>query len=136
MRTRPYRAFTLVEILIVVAIVGILVAIAVPAFLKASRLSRATSSQKNMTSISGAVDQYILEFDITDTAAFIAIHGTVVADWDDKGLISGIGNLRTPPTDPLGGQYYMNDWDNNPDLEPIFSSAEPKVYYPGFEPDE
>ncbi len=59
---KSVKGFTLVEIMIVVAIIGIIIAIAVPAFLRARENSRATACQENLTKIDGAKEQYALEF--------------------------------------------------------------------------
>ena len=53
--------FTLVEIMIVVAIIALLAAIAVPGFLRARKRSQATSILNDARVIDGALDQYAIE---------------------------------------------------------------------------
>src|SRR4051812_14817863 len=53
--------FTLVEIMIVVAIIALLAAIAVPSFLRARKRSQATTTLETLRMIDGAKDQYALE---------------------------------------------------------------------------
>ena len=53
--------FTLVEIMIVVAIIALLAAIAVPGFLRARKRSQASKILNDLRMISGAVDQYAIE---------------------------------------------------------------------------
>ena len=53
--------FTLVEIMIVVAIIALLAAIAVPGFLRARKRSQATSILNDARVIDGAIDQYAIE---------------------------------------------------------------------------
>lgn len=54
--------FTLVEIMIVVAIIALLAAIAVPNFLRARKRSQATRILEDLRMIDAAVDQYAIEF--------------------------------------------------------------------------
>src|SRR5262245_54050898 len=56
-----YAGFTLVEIMIVVAIIALLAAIAVPGFLRARKRSQASKILNDLRMISGAVDQYAIE---------------------------------------------------------------------------
>ena len=67
--------FTLVEIMIVVAIIALLAAIAVPGFLRARKRSQASRILNDLRLIDSAVDQYAIETNKTS--------GSVVgiADW-------------------------------------------------------
>ena len=53
--------FTLVEIMIVVAIIALLAAIAVPGFLRSRKRSQASKILNDLRMIDGAVDQYAIE---------------------------------------------------------------------------
>ena len=53
--------FTLVEIMIVVAIIGLLAAIAIPNFVKARQNSQTNACINNLRQIDGAKQQYALE---------------------------------------------------------------------------
>jgi prepilin-type N-terminal cleavage/methylation domain-containing protein len=59
--TTKRAGFTLVEIMIVVAIIALLAAIAVPGFLRARKRSQASKILNDLRMISGAVDQYAIE---------------------------------------------------------------------------
>src|SRR5438094_8279021 len=58
---RKHAGFTLVEIMIVVAIIALLAAIAVPGFLRARKRSQASKVLNDLRLIDGAVDQYAIE---------------------------------------------------------------------------
>jgi prepilin-type N-terminal cleavage/methylation domain-containing protein len=55
------RGFTLVEIMIVVAIVGLLCAMALPSFVNAREQSRMRTCVNNLRQVNGAKDQWALE---------------------------------------------------------------------------
>ncbi len=67
--------FTLVEIMIVVAIIALLAAIAVPGFLRARKRSQASRILNDLRLIDAAVDQYAIE---TNKASGAAV---AVTDW-------------------------------------------------------
>ncbi len=67
--------FTLVEIMIVVAIIALLAAIAVPGFLRARKRSQATRILNDLRLIDSAVDQYAIENNKSAGA------NVVKADW-------------------------------------------------------
>ncbi|PYK29699.1 MAG: prepilin-type cleavage/methylation domain-containing protein [Verrucomicrobia bacterium] len=72
---KAQKGFTLVEIMIVVAIIALLAAIAVPGFLRARKRSQASRILNDLRMIDSAVDQYAIETNrrTGDTVA--------VADW-------------------------------------------------------
>jgi prepilin-type N-terminal cleavage/methylation domain-containing protein len=53
--------FTLVEIMIVVAIIGLLAAIAIPNFVKAREMAQAKACINNLTRLDAAASQFALE---------------------------------------------------------------------------
>jgi prepilin-type N-terminal cleavage/methylation domain-containing protein len=55
------KAFTLVEIMIVVAIIALLASIAVPNFLRARKRAQATRILEDLRVIDSALDQYAIE---------------------------------------------------------------------------
>jgi prepilin-type N-terminal cleavage/methylation domain-containing protein len=59
--TRKRSGFTLVEIMIVVAIIALLAAIAVPGFLRSRKRSQASKILNDLRLIDAAVDQYAIE---------------------------------------------------------------------------
>ena len=58
---KKHAGFTLVEIMIVVAIIALLAAIAVPNFLRARKRSQATRILEDLRLIDAAIDQYAIE---------------------------------------------------------------------------
>jgi type IV pilus assembly protein PilA len=61
-RISSFKGFTLVEIMIVVVIIGLLAAMAIPAFQKVRQASQDKAVLNNARQLSAAVDQYFLEY--------------------------------------------------------------------------
>ena len=59
--TRKNQAFTLVEIMIVVAIIGLLAALAIPGFVKARKQSQGRRILNDARQMDAAIDQWALE---------------------------------------------------------------------------
>jgi prepilin-type N-terminal cleavage/methylation domain-containing protein len=75
LQTQRGGGFTLVEIMIVVAIIALLAAIAVPGFLRARKRSQASRILNDLRMIDSAVDQYSIETNRTSGAP------VDVSDW-------------------------------------------------------
>ena len=93
------KGFTLVEIMIVVAIIGILIAIAIPSFFRAREVSRSRACQSNLVQIDGAKQQYGTE----NNVAFD--HGVTWAELTEAPEDAPEGHvyLRNIPVCPVAG---------------------------------
>ncbi len=72
MKLRNKSGFTLVEIMIVVAIIGLLAAIAIPNFVEARQNARTSVCINNLRQIDSAKEQLALETDLDDGDALAA----------------------------------------------------------------
>ena len=95
--------FTLVEIMIVVAIIGLLAAIAVPNFVKARTTSQTNACINNLVKINGAKEQWALETK--------QIAGATPADTD---LFGSTLYIATKPSCPANGTYTINAVGTSP----------------------
>ena len=98
--------FTLVEIMIVVAIIGLLCAIAIPNFLHAREVSQADTCISNLRQIDSAVQQWALE---TNKAADTSV------TLDDVKPFIGRSTAGQIPTCPAGGTYSVSDVSSKPE---------------------
>lgn len=69
-KTNRKSGFTLVEIMIVVAIIGLLAAIAIPNFIRARTKSQENACINNLRQMDGAVQQFALEGKLAETATY------------------------------------------------------------------
>jgi prepilin-type N-terminal cleavage/methylation domain-containing protein len=100
--------FTLVEIMIVVAIIALLAAIAVPGFLRARKRSQASRILNDLRMIDSAVDQYAIETNRTTGNA------VAIIDWTNY-LKKGT-QLYTTGKSLLGSAYGAQSVDSIPQV--------------------
>jgi prepilin-type N-terminal cleavage/methylation domain-containing protein len=116
--------FTLVEIMIVVAIIALLAAIAVPGFLRARKRSQASRILNDLRMIDSAVDQYAIETN-RSTGSPVA-----VTDWTNylkKGSL-----LYNSGKDILGNAYGAQTVDTIPQVPAASLTALSDVASTGF----
>ena len=115
-RASKNSGFTLVEIMIVVAIIGLLAAIAIPNFVKARTTSQQNACINNLRQYDGAVQQWALENkkDSSATYTMTSIQPYIKLD--------STGNL---PSCPAGGAYNPGSTVTNPPTCSLSSIATP-----------
>jgi prepilin-type N-terminal cleavage/methylation domain-containing protein len=106
--TTKRAGFTLVEIMIVVAIIALLAAIAVPGFLRARKRSQASKILNDLRLIDAAVDQYAIE---TAKASGSAVD---VTDWTN--YLKKDTNLYATGKDLFGNDYGPQTVDTLPSV--------------------
>ena len=90
--------FTLVEIMIVVAIIGLLAAIAIPNFLRARSTSQMNACINNLRQIDGAKQTWALENHAASNA---------IPTWENVQPYLGRGPQGEIPKCPQGGHYTL-----------------------------
>jgi len=106
-KTSRKQGFTLVEIMIVVAIIGLLAAIAIPNFVQARKTSQTNACINNLRQIDGAKQQWALEDGKNTTDLPQASDLQPYLGRGDSGSVSNVCCPLTRPPVAMGG-YTMN----------------------------
>ncbi len=109
------RGFTLVEIMIVVAIIALLASIAVPGFLRARKRAQASRIINDLRLIDSAVDQYAIE---TNKMSGATVN---IPDWTNY-LKRGT-NLYLTGRDIFGNSYGTQNVDRIPSVPTATKAA-------------
>jgi prepilin-type N-terminal cleavage/methylation domain-containing protein len=127
-KTSRKAGFTLVEIMIVVAIIGLLAAIAIPNFVQARKTSQTNACINNLRQIDGAKQQWALENGQLPTATPTAAQLQVFLG---RGTAGSLTNVACPlqPTLPLGtsGSYNINTVGTPPSCANYDATNHPAV---------
>ena len=113
MRTRTRAGFTLVEIMIVVAIIGLLAAIGIPNFVRARQTTQTNACINNLRIIDQAKQQWALEYGQVSTA--------VPQSSDIEPYFGRTGTAM--PKEPLGGSYNINAISTAPTCSMALTSS-------------
>ncbi len=114
--------FTLIELLIVVAIIGILAAIAVPNFLNAQMRAKISRVHADMRSLETALEQYFLDWN-----SYVDDHD-YPSDTSQKGLFrltSPMAYMSALPLDPFPSKTGITASEGNPNFEFGSGNASP-----------
>lgn len=103
------RGFTLVEIMIVVAIIGLLAAIAIPNFVRARTKSQTNTCIANLREIDGAVQRWALEH---EKAGGDRVTFSDIQDYLGRGTEGAVVN--TDIKCPAHGIYAVTDIQSAP----------------------
>jgi len=99
------KGFTLIEIMIVVAIIAILAAVAIPNFMTYRKTSQMNACKANMKQIVSAIEAYQVKNGAAPTALA------------DLTLKAKGAFMKSIPACPLGGSYSTDGTDTNGNLK-------------------
>ena len=116
MRKGHRTAFTLIELLIVVAIIGILAAIAVPNFLNARMRATIASMEAGVKALGDALMMYRID----NECYFNHMGSNPIEEWNP--LTTPVSYIAAIPLDPF----------RNPDLQPLYQSMSQAYGYTAF----
>ena len=118
MKKRMKKGFTLVEIMIVVAIIAILAAIAIPNFVKYRKESQQATCEQTRAQIVTAAENWGSK---TANASATTVDLTTLAPTD------GSGYFKNVPKCPSGGTYTITKNQTSGAWECVCSEADHKV---------
>lgn len=93
MKTTKAKGFTLIELIVVIAIIGVLAAILVPTMLGYVTKSRCSSANANAKSLYNAINSSLVDLDSEgEDVSKIAAEASLVKDFSDANLKKKVAN--------------------------------------------
>jgi type II secretion system protein G len=122
-RRSAQRGFTLVELMVVVAIIALIAGIIIPNYVHARRQASVSDTEANLKQIATALELYF-----TDNLVYPTGNQTTV----DPQLFGGTNNsyLNSTPTDDVGRQAYLYTQNTQTGQPPSYLVQDPATYDP------
>jgi type IV pilus assembly protein PilA len=138
---RNQKGFTLIELMIVVVIIGILAAIAIPNFIAMQNRAKEGSTKSNMHTVQLAAEDYGVQNDGVYSATMDATHiapslptvfknpfdGTTANAWEDRATFAAPASA-TPGiasyADSATSQYNVKGWGKTAALTLVLTSGQ------------
>jgi prepilin-type N-terminal cleavage/methylation domain-containing protein len=121
-KTRHKKGFTLVEIMIVVAIIGLLAAIAIPNFIRARATSQCNACINNLRQIDAAINEWALETGKSN--------GATVTNPDTVSGYIKLNSAGSVPGCPASGTYTTTSVGSTPQVKCSLSTLTPGHFLP------
>jgi len=100
-----HGGFTLIEIMIVVCIIEIIIATAIPGLVRARESARSNSCSRNLRTIQGALQEYAIDKRLKA--------GASIGSWQTN-LCGPAKYIRSTPACPSKGTYTVTKVDTDP----------------------